>query len=166
MLLAIFFNICSENILDILFTYTIRQEEQNISPNYTGMAAYYSRFYKKWISNLRPIEPSMFSCLQLRTGTVSRPYWIIPTRCTSSLNPVCIQSSCQRHRWVSNGSKTFIIFKLEKLQSLYPVMIPIRAYFVAGVIFYSMSAVEHPNKERETHRTDVWTLQHSCLLPL
>lgn len=47
MLLAIFFNICSENILDILFTFTIRQEEQNISPNYTGMTAYYSRFYKK-----------------------------------------------------------------------------------------------------------------------
>lgn len=48
----------------------------------------------------------MFSCcFQLRTGTVSRPYWIIRTRCTSSLNPVCIQSSCQRHRWVGHGSK-------------------------------------------------------------
>lgn len=47
----------------------------------------------------------MFSCFQLRTGTVSRPYWIIRTRCTSNLNPVCIQSSCQRHRWVSHRSK-------------------------------------------------------------
>lgn len=88
--------------VNIFFTFYLhsqyRQEDQNISPNYTRMAAYYSMFSKKSIRNLTTIEPSMFSCLQLRTGTVSRPYWTIPTRCTSSLNPACIQSSCQRHR--------------------------------------------------------------------
>lgn len=75
------------------------------SPNSTRMADY-SLFAQKWISNLRQTASSVFSCcFQLRTGTVFRPYWIIPTRCTSSLNPVCIQSSCQRHRWVSCASK-------------------------------------------------------------
>lgn len=33
-------------------------------------------------------------------------------------------------------------------------------------IFCSVSAVEHASKTRETDRDDVWTLQHSCLLPL
>lgn len=70
------------------------------------MAERYSMFSQKRISKLTQTEPCMFSCcFQLRTGTVSRPYWIIPTRCTSSLNPACIQSSCQRHRWVGDGSK-------------------------------------------------------------
>ena len=33
-------------------------------------------------------------------------------------------------------------------------------------IFCSVSAVEYASKTRETDRDDVWTLQHSCLLPL
>lgn len=47
--------------------------------------------------------PHRWFCLlrsQLRTGTVSRLFWITPTRCTSSLNQVCIQCSCQKHQWV------------------------------------------------------------------
>lgn len=135
-MLTIFFKKWMENILDILFKFTIKQEEQNISPSYTRMAASHFRFSEKWTSNLTPTDPSMFSCFKLRTGTVSRPYWIIPTRCTSNLNPACTQSSCQRHRWVRNASKIFAIFKLEKLQSLYPVMILTGAYFIAGVICY------------------------------
>lgn len=57
--------------------------------------------YRKCLGN--HLWPHRWFCLlrsQLRTGTVSRLFWITPTRCTSSLNQVCIQCSCQKHQWV------------------------------------------------------------------
>lgn len=38
--------------------------------------------------------------LQLKTGIVSRQFWIILTRCILSLKRVCILSLCLKHQWV------------------------------------------------------------------
>uniref|UniRef100_A0A8C6H5C4 Uncharacterized protein n=1 Tax=Mus spicilegus TaxID=10103 RepID=A0A8C6H5C4_MUSSI len=32
-----------------------------------------------------------------KTGIVSRPFWIIHTRCMSNLKPACILFSCRKH---------------------------------------------------------------------
>lgn len=105
--------------------------------------------------------PHRWFCLlrsQLRTGTVSRLFWITPTRCTSSLNQVCIQCSCQKHQWV-------------RISLLAP---PLTALYETGstncwlivLFWYFLSTVEHKSETGKTHRADVWALQHSCLLPL
>lgn len=38
--------------------------------------------------------------LQLKTGIVSRQFWITLTRCTLNLKQVCILSLCPKHQWV------------------------------------------------------------------
>uniref|UniRef100_A0A0A6YW15 Actin-like 6A n=1 Tax=Mus musculus TaxID=10090 RepID=A0A0A6YW15_MOUSE len=37
-------------------------------------------------------------CPKLKTGIVSRPFWIIHTRCMSNPKPACILFSCRKHR--------------------------------------------------------------------
>lgn len=102
--------------------------------------------------------PHRWFCLlrsQLRTGTVSRLFWITPTRCTSSLNQVCIQCSCQKHQWV-------------RISLLAP---PLTALYETGstncwlIVLFWYFFVDSGTQERNGKNSQSWCLSITTFLP-